>query len=99
MFSVPAVFTVISLLFQPFEPAVPAVTASITSGAVLSSLMLSAVALVLNPASLVQDPFTAVPVVSVLTIWAVVQTTGLLMLSVPLAPIGTSLVYHPVVPR
>src|SRR5262249_59850286 len=95
---VPAVATVTPLVYQPGPPAVPAVTDSDTAGAVLSSLMFNATALVVRPASLVQLPFTGVPVVSLLTTWSALQETGLLILSVPLACTVTSLVYQPLSP-
>ena len=54
--SVPLVATVTLLVYQPFAPAVPAVTASTADGPVLSSLTVNGAALELKPALLVQDP-------------------------------------------
>src|SRR5215470_3004404 len=88
-----------SLVYQPCAPAVPMVTDSDTAGGVLSSLMFKAVAFVVRPASLVQLPYTGVPMVSLLTTWSVLQETGPLILSVPLACTVTSLVYQPLSPR
>src|SRR5437764_1210079 len=64
MLSVPVVLTVTLLMYQPFVPAVPAVTARAAEGAVLSSLMVSGGALVVTP-PLTQEPLKVVPVVSV----------------------------------
>src|SRR6266487_289866 len=65
MLSVPLVLTVTSLTYQPLMPSVPAVTASVALGPVLSSLTVSGAALVLRPASLVQEPLKIAPVASV----------------------------------
>ena len=89
----PDVATVTSLTSHPFAPEVPLVTASATPvGAVLSNWTVNAEALVLRPASFVQDPLNVAPAVSVVWCWSAVQVTGLLIESLPEVETVTSLV-------
>src|SRR5438067_1806191 len=85
-------------MYQPFAPIVPALTARVAAGPVLSSLTFSATAFVVRPASLVQEPWNKVPAVSAAWSWLAVQVVGLLTLSVPVVLIVTSLVYQPFAP-
>ena len=96
--SVPVVLIVTSVVYQPLSPSVPAVTASVAVGGVLSSLTVSGAAFVVRPALLVQEPLKTAPAVSVVWDWSPVQTTGLLIESVPVVLIVTSLVYQPLSP-
>ena len=52
----PLVCTVTLLVYQPFEPSVPAVTDSVALGPDLSSFTVRGAALVLNPALFVHEP-------------------------------------------
>jgi hypothetical protein len=62
--STPEAWTVVSLVYQPFVPGVPAVTARVALGAVLSILITMGAALAAKPAAFVHEPFTVVPGVS-----------------------------------
>jgi hypothetical protein len=97
--SVPSVWTVTFDVYQSFKPRVPAVIERLTPvGGVLSSLTVRGVALVIKPALLVHEPLKVTPVVSVFWNWSAVQTTGLLIESVPLVWLVTSEVYQPLAP-
>src|SRR4051794_35575180 len=99
MSSDPLVWSVTSLVYQPFEPRVPAVTARATEvGADLSNLMVSAAAGVLRPASFVHVPLKTWPLVSVVCDWSAVQETGVLTESAPEVCTVTLLVYQPFAP-
>ena len=65
--SLPDVLIVTLLTYQPLLPSVPAETARLALGPVSSSLMVSDDALVVRPASFVQEPLKAAPAVS--TVW------------------------------
>src|SRR3954452_280521 len=62
--SPPVLRTVTSLVYQPFAPAVPAVTPRLADGPDLSNLTLKGDAPVVRPASFVHDPLNAWPLVS-----------------------------------
>ena len=96
--SVPDVETVTSVVYQPFKPAVPAVTAKAAVGPLLSSLTVNEAALVVKPASFIHEPLKTAPVVSAVWNWSVVQVTGLLIESLPDVETVTSLVYQPFKP-
>src|SRR6266567_4227412 len=96
--SPPVVLTVTLLVYQPLLPKVPDETAKVAVGPVLSSLTISGAALVVRPASFVQEPLNGALVVSVVWDWSAVQVVGLLTVSLPEVCTVTSLVYQPFVP-
>src|SRR5262245_4053913 len=65
--SAPVVVIVTSLVYQSLSPGVPAVTASVAVGGVLSSLTVRGAASPVSPAALVQEPLNTAPAVS--TVW------------------------------
>jgi hypothetical protein len=79
-------------------PRVPALTAKLAVGPVLSNLIVSGAALALRPASLVHEPLKTTPVVSVAWNWSAVQFNGVLTSSMPDVWTVTSVVYQPFVP-
>ncbi len=59
---------------------------------------MSGAALVVRPASFVQEPLNTCPAVSVVCDWSAVHVTGLEIESVPSVSTVTSLVYQPLSP-
>ena len=76
------------------HPACPRSLRDSAVGPVLSSMIVSAEALAVRPASLVHEPLNACPAVSVVWKWSTVQVGGPLTDSVPKMWTVTSLVYH-----
>src|SRR3954471_15396798 len=74
--SEPDVWTVTSLVYQPFAPSVPAVTAIAADGPDLSNLTVTGAAFVASPAWLTHIAPKAWPVVSSLWNWSALQLTG-----------------------
>src|SRR5262245_15434660 len=98
MASLPVVEMVTSLMYQPFDPGVPALTARPAEGPVLSTFTVRGSASVARPAALVQEPLKTAPAVSSVWCWSGVQVTGPLMASSPVVETVTSLVYQPLEP-
>src|SRR5439155_290947 len=92
--SAPVVRMATSEVYQPFVPSVPSAD-SAAVGLLASSLIVMGSASLERPASLVQEPLKSVPVVSVVSTWSSVQTTGPAMASAPEVATVTSDVYQP----
>ena len=81
--SLPEACTVTSLMYQPCAPSVPALTARLAVGPVLSNLTVREAFAPVFPALSVQWPVNSWPDVSVVWFWSAVQDSIPLVRSLP----------------